>query len=80
MAANVPLLVPLIVKAIQLVPAAQEMAQTKAAMEGKLQIGMAYDISNKLAYSEFIALQVRHFFKSNRLKLCRLLHIYYEVL
>lgn len=61
-AANVPLLVPLIVKAIQLVPAAQEMAHAKAKKEGKMIIGMASDINNKVAYSELIALQVRDIF------------------
>jgi transformation/transcription domain-associated protein len=63
-AANVPLLVPLIVKAIQLVPMAQEMAHTKAKKEGKMIIGMAGDINNKVAYSELIALQVRDIFQN----------------
>ncbi len=57
-AANVPVLVPLIIKAIQLVPIAQEVAHSKAKKEKKLQIGMTNEIANKTAYSELIALQV----------------------
>ena len=43
---------------------AQEMAHTKAKKEGKMIIGMAGDINNKVAYSELIALQVRDIFQN----------------
>ena len=71
-AANVPVLVPLIIKTIKLVPQAQEIAHSIARSEGRLQIGMAKGISNRLAYSELIALQVYNGLLFIRLKLCRL--------
>ena len=56
---NVPELVPLIIDVLNLQPALQAQAHQEAAAEGRIFTGMSPLIKNKVAYSEFKALQVK---------------------
>ncbi|KAJ3344480.1 hypothetical protein HDU83_005150 [Entophlyctis luteolus] len=56
---NVPQFVPLIMEALMLQPAPQKAAHERAAIEGKIFCGVSSDIRNRVAYSEFKALQVK---------------------
>ncbi|KAI9333573.1 hypothetical protein BDR26DRAFT_909001 [Obelidium mucronatum] len=56
---NVPLFVPLIMEALLLQPKPQREAHEAAAKEGKVFFGVCPEIKNRVAYSEFKALQVK---------------------
>ncbi|KAJ3055069.1 hypothetical protein HDU99_007630, partial [Rhizoclosmatium hyalinum] len=56
---NVPAFVPLILDCLLLQPKPQRDAHEAAAREGKVFFGVAPEIKNRVAYSEFKALQVK---------------------
>ncbi|KAJ3074848.1 hypothetical protein HDU98_010028 [Podochytrium sp. JEL0797] len=56
---NVPLFVPLIMETLLLQPRAQRLAHESAAANGTIFFGVSPEIKNRVAYSEFKALQVK---------------------